>query len=496
MHTVTPSQYSIISSQNFIVATRDAGYRNLATALAELVDNGIQAGATNLRIFVDVTPPSPLIAVLDNGSGMEPDVLRKALQFGGSTRFNDRTGPGRFGMGLPNSSLSQARRVEVFTWKNRRRILFSYLDLDEVVLRRLLEIPKPQNRPLPAFATNHVNHSGTLVVWRHCDRIPDLDEATLLDHLHANLGRMYRHYIWNGIRLSINDQKISSIDPLLLNSRAKYTGATEFGRSLVYRMKIPRRTEQTAQVTVRFSELPISKWHGLSQQEKRGRAITRNPGVSVVRGKREIAFGWFFMGSKRKENYDDWWRCEITFDPELDEFFGVTNTKQQISPVPELQEALSRDLEQIARTLNAKVRSTFNTLGRDSKAVRTADRRERLLPPPTTKYHSLSQSIEHNRYGSGTLRYKIEPVASGDDAFYSFRLTGQRLTLFLNTDHPFYRRVFHSGCHNPAQQRYHWECLLLALARAEAESKSEQEIDCCRRKRIRWSNALATFLGN
>src|SRR6266478_8026630 len=174
-------RYPIIFDQNFIVATRDAGYRNLATALAELVDNGIQAGATSLQIFVDVTPPSPLVAVLDNGCGMEPDVLRKALQFGGSTRFNDRTGPGRFGMGLPNSSLSQARRVEVFTWKNQRRIFFSYLDLDEVVLRRLLEIPKPQNRPLPAFATNYVNDSGTLVVWRHCDRIPNVDEATLVN---------------------------------------------------------------------------------------------------------------------------------------------------------------------------------------------------------------------------------------------------------------------------------------------------------------------------
>jgi hypothetical protein len=494
--TVTPSQHSIVSNQNFIVATRDAGYRNLATALAELLDNGIQAGATNLRIFLDLNPSSPHIAVLDNGTGMEPDVLRKALQFGGSTRFNDRTGPGRFGMGLPNSSLSQARRVEVFTWKNQRRIFFSYLDMDEVVLRRLHEIPKPKNRPLPAFAANHANNSGSLVVWRNCDRIPTRDEATLLDHLHANIGRMYRHYIWNGITMSINDQKISSIDPLLLNSRAKCSGAAEFGQPLLYRMKVPGRSEREAEIRVRFSELPISKWHDLPQQEKRLRTITRNPGVSVVRGKREIAFGWFFMGSKRKENYDDWWRCEITFDPELDEFFGVTNTKQQISPLPELQEALSRDLEQIARTLNTRVRSTFNTLGRDSKAIRTADRRERLLPPPTTKCHSRSQSIEHNRYSSGTLRYKIESVASGDEAFYSFRLSGQRLTLFLNTDHPFYRRVFRPDCRNPAQQRYHWECLLLALARAEAESKSEQEIDYCRRKRIRWSNALATFLGN
>jgi hypothetical protein len=218
--TVTPSQYSIVSNQNFIVATRDAGYRNLATALAELLDNGIQAGATNLRIFLDLSPSLPRIAVLDDGGGMEPDVLRRALQFGGSTRFNDRTGPGRFGMGLPNSSLSQARRVEVFTWKNQRRVFFSYLDVDEVVQQRLIEIPKPENRPHPRFAADHANKSGTLVVWRQCDRIPNLDEATLLTHLHANIGRMYRHYIWNGVTLSINDQRILSIDPLLLNSRA------------------------------------------------------------------------------------------------------------------------------------------------------------------------------------------------------------------------------------------------------------------------------------
>ena len=30
---------------------------------------------------------------------------------------------------------------------------------------------------------------------------------------------------------------------------------------------------------------------------------------------REIDFGWFFMGNKRRENYDDWWRCEVKFEP-------------------------------------------------------------------------------------------------------------------------------------------------------------------------------------
>ncbi|MGI8447952.1 MAG: hypothetical protein ACR2MP_12395 [Streptosporangiaceae bacterium] len=46
--------------------------------------------------------------------------------------------------------------------------------------------------------------------------------------------------------------------------------------------------------------------------------MTGSPSVSVVRSGREIDQGWFFMGTKRRENHDDWWRCEVRFDPVLD----------------------------------------------------------------------------------------------------------------------------------------------------------------------------------
>src|SRR4029450_2338160 len=82
-------------------------------------------------------------------------------------------------------------------------------------------------------------------------------------------------------------------------------------------------------------------------------------GLCIIRAGREIDYGWFFMGRKRKENYDDWWRCVICFDPDLDEMFGVTNTKQGIRPTKDLIDILSPDLEQIARQLNGKIRSEY-----------------------------------------------------------------------------------------------------------------------------------------
>jgi len=50
------------------------------------------------------------IGVLDNGSGMDAYALQSSLQFGGTERFGNRSGFGRFGMGLPN--LSKGKQAE------------------------------------------------------------------------------------------------------------------------------------------------------------------------------------------------------------------------------------------------------------------------------------------------------------------------------------------------------------------------------------------------
>ena len=88
-----------------------------------------------------------IIRVIDDGAGMSPAVLRLALQFGGSTRFGSRMATGRYGMGLPNGGLSQARRLEVFTSTNVSRVWSSYLDVDEIAADSLRTVPTPRSSP-------------------------------------------------------------------------------------------------------------------------------------------------------------------------------------------------------------------------------------------------------------------------------------------------------------------------------------------------------------
>src|SRR5687768_11345923 len=93
---------AIVADQTFILATRDTGYRDVSSAVAELLDNSLQAGARTVRIFVREDHQTPTrdvtIGVLDDGHGMSAETLRTALRFGGTERFGDRTGLGRFGM--------------------------------------------------------------------------------------------------------------------------------------------------------------------------------------------------------------------------------------------------------------------------------------------------------------------------------------------------------------------------------------------------------------
>jgi anti-sigma regulatory factor (Ser/Thr protein kinase) len=209
------NDFSIIALDKFIRATRDSGYKGTASAISELVDNSIQAGASRIAIAVSASADAGAddtaleVSVRDNGCGMDPFTLRHALRFGGSTRFGDRSGLGRYGMGLPNASLSQAKRVTVYTWQQspkpkgeRRkagsappeRVYMSYLDVDEIVRGEMTDVPRPEVVRTPPAEC--VGPSGTLVLWTLCDRLDNRRISTVVRKLEAELGRRFRHYLW------------------------------------------------------------------------------------------------------------------------------------------------------------------------------------------------------------------------------------------------------------------------------------------------------------
>ncbi|MDU1799221.1 MAG: ATP-binding protein, partial [Pseudomonas aeruginosa] len=60
---------------------RDLGY-SLETAIADLIDNSISAGADTIDIICDVSGEHPVMVILDNGRGMTEDELLDAMRHG------------------------------------------------------------------------------------------------------------------------------------------------------------------------------------------------------------------------------------------------------------------------------------------------------------------------------------------------------------------------------------------------------------------------------
>ena len=425
MQAKTHAQSDLLVSSNFVRAVRESGYVSVTTALAELIDNSLQASATEVEIAITRNGTAfPWITVEDNGSGMNVSELSSCLRFGGTTRFDGRSSFGRFGMGLPAASLSQTRHVEVMAWQRGTSEHIVSLDIDAIAAGYPPDLSVTKG-------PKAISKSGCRVVWRDCDRIEYQRLAWLERALRTDLGRIYRRFIALGLALRVNGQLVEASDPTLLDAEVNGHSAELAYEPLTY--ELPASNGDTALVTVRFTVLPVHEWHGLDNITKRRVGIVGHGGVSILRAGREISYGWHLMGGKRKENYDDWWRCEIEFEPLLDEHFGITINKQGIRPSRALREALEPELESIARLLNSRVRKTFEEVKFQSAAAascRIAAVAEAELPPLK------------RRHVDGPISYRIGTAPLGGNKMFAAELKNQVMEITLNVDHPAFAALY------------------------------------------------------
>src|SRR5207247_5398466 len=84
--------------------------------------------------------------VYDNGKGMAPHVLKVAMAFGGSMVYDNRSGIGRYGMGMKAAALNITRSVDVYSWQEPGAFYSMTLDVDKTGQDRkdMIELPDPE----------------------------------------------------------------------------------------------------------------------------------------------------------------------------------------------------------------------------------------------------------------------------------------------------------------------------------------------------------------
>ncbi|MCT7973510.1 ATP-binding protein [Laspinema olomoucense] len=367
------NSHEIVPAHLVVQAMRDNGYKNAAYAIAELIDNSIQAEATEVellcgeqQVLLEQRQRSRIekIAVLDNGRGMNVKDLRVALQFGNGNYLEPEkhTGIGRFGMGLPSSSISQCLRVDVWSWQNGvGNAFYTYLDLNEIKNKKITEVPEPIAKEIPDIwhkIGKGFGQSGTLVVWSQIDRCIWKKGKTIIENSEFIIGRMYRKFLETkkvSIRMAAFDLDTSKIieekrafpnDPGYLMEK---TSCPEpFHETAMFQEWVDKENsemifsinfqEEEHKVTVRFSYAKEEARQAPPGQQPgslpHGKHAQKNIGVSIVRAGRELE-----MDQSLVINYDPverWWGIEVEFPPSLDDLFGVTNNKQSARNFAEL----------------------------------------------------------------------------------------------------------------------------------------------------------------
>jgi len=365
-----------------VESLRGVGY-STATALSDLIDNSISAGAQNIWLTFRFDGPNSWISLLDDGEGMNESLLGRAMVLG-ATSPNDKRAKndlGRFGLGLKTASFSQCRNLTVASSKNNvtsiRRWDLDYICQSGTDEWRLLKAPRSGSAPLLEPLSKLT--SGTFVLWEVLDRITgrgELDNKKAEDAFHEvielveeHLALVFHRYLEGSrpkLHLSMNGQPVKPWDPFMSSHPA-----TE---------PTPSESIQTLHGLVVLQGFVLPHNDRLSEKVNRlgggSKGWAAQQGFYVYRSNRLlVSGGWLGMGTPRPWTMEEPFRLArlmVEFTNEADEAWKIDIKKSVARPPQQLRSRMT----ELAEVVRNKARRVFAHRG--SYGARTAT--EDLVP--------------------------------------------------------------------------------------------------------------------
>jgi hypothetical protein len=383
------------SAGRLMTSLRDIGY-DLPSAVADLVDNSLDAGAK--VVSVDVVPggAESWLRVSDDGLGMLPSELDEAMRYGAHAEYEPRS-LGHFGLGLKTASLSQCRRLTVASRGTPGgRLSIRRWDLEEVTRRDSWDLERlPGSRGDVRLVDPLANGvTGTVVVWELLDRViprkptegmtarvMNTATAAITEHLAMVFHRFLDGEAYGGDRrlsLTVNGVPVAPWDP--------------FARDEPHTQKLPPQIVESedpegegVSVEVTPYVLPGQQQFSSAEAHRQAggpRRWNRHQGFYVYRRDRLIQAG----GWNRLRTLDEHAKlARISLDlPVGDEArFSVDVAKMRVSFPEELRPAL--------RAIAAGAVAVAQERYRDHLDAQTDDRTSDPHEAPTVEAISISR---------------------------------------------------------------------------------------------------------
>jgi hypothetical protein len=283
-------------ASSLMATARSFGNYDLAAALADLVDNSIQAKAKNIFISFEPVKGDVIVRIRDDGLGMSKDKLIYSMRpaSGNPNDPRDASDLGRFGWGLKSASFSQAKILSVVTWTSSdcSAAVWNIDDLEDWSM----DLFQGQDA-LKLLKSPPASSSGTEVIWTNCDRLLDLAGPSNLDeqlsdkisYAKRQLSLVFHRYLsgeaGEKLNIVVQGSALAAIDPFMSKHPATQT---------IDEDKIPLDSGSVIKIkpfTIpHFSKLTVEEKNSLGGDE----GLVRNQGFYVYRNKRLIISGTWF----------------------------------------------------------------------------------------------------------------------------------------------------------------------------------------------------------
>lgn len=317
---------------SLIESMRSLGY-SFSSAIADLIDNSISAGAENIDIISEPST-NPWLIILDDGCGMSKDELYEAMRYGSTNPLDKRneTDLGRFGLGLKSASLSQCRHLVVISKQEGCINAYSW-DLDYVIEKgswMLKGFSEAEIEEYPEIERLKELEHGTYVYLGEFDRIK---EATgnisetfnkNLNEMNDHLALVFHRFIEDGLVIRINEMEVEARDPFL-----SYHPATQ-------RKKESNIYINDEKIILKPFILPhLSKLTQDDLDKVGGKENLRtDQGFYVYRNKRLIIWGtWFRL--ERKDELNKLARVRVDIPNSLDYMWSI-DIKKSTATLPDI----------------------------------------------------------------------------------------------------------------------------------------------------------------
>jgi hypothetical protein len=359
----------IVFADAFLRGMRDLGYKNPAWALAEMIDNSLQAAAKTVSVQFGFLPGNTseakpdMVAVSDDGNGMIPEMISYAVRWGGTDREDDRQGWGRYGYGLPSAAVSTAKRYTVYSKTRQTGWHAVTVDIEELAdaagdLKRTEQLLMPKPAALPKWIVRKEDSidlsqasSGTVVVLEDLDRLRRASGWIKTESLRTKLlqyfGVIYRHLIPDK-KIIVNGVPTQVVDPLFIMEHGRFYDETPVRavpvEARTFEVETP--TGKKGTISIRASFLPAN-FQLINPSEYGRKGAKNNNRLPIMKDYNGLLIcrEWRHIDTisprwTKFQNNDANVKIEINFDPSLDEYFGITTAKQQIVIDDEMWEKL------------------------------------------------------------------------------------------------------------------------------------------------------------